>query len=68
LFTKIRHPMYVGFIAWILGWSIFHSAIISLAIGLIGIVSVLWWRRLEEARLEVQFGASYQQYRLTTWF
>jgi protein-S-isoprenylcysteine O-methyltransferase Ste14 len=68
LFKKIRHPMYVGFIAWILGWSIFHSAIISLAIGLIGIVSVLWWRRLEEARLEVQFGATYQQYRLTTWF
>ena len=68
LFKKIRHPMYVGFIAWILGWSIFHSAIFSLAIGLIGIVSVLWWRRLEEARLEVQFGATYQQYRLTTWF
>ncbi len=52
LFRKIRHPMYLGFIAWILGWSIFHSAIISLVIGLIGIVSVLWWRRLEEARLE----------------
>lgn len=68
LFKKIRHPMYVGFIAWILGWSIFHGAIMSLAIGLIGIVSVLWWRRLEETRLEVQFGTSYQQYKLTTWF
>jgi protein-S-isoprenylcysteine O-methyltransferase Ste14 len=68
LFKKIRHPMYVGFIAWILGWSIFHGAIVSLAIGLIGIFSVLWWRHLEEARLEVQFGTTYQQYRLTTWF
>jgi protein-S-isoprenylcysteine O-methyltransferase Ste14 len=68
LFKKIRHPMYVGFIAWILGWSIYHSAIISLAIGLIGIVCVLWWRRLEEVRLEVQFGTTYQQYTLTTWF
>jgi protein-S-isoprenylcysteine O-methyltransferase Ste14 len=60
--------MYVGFISWLLGWSIYHSALISLLIGLIGIVSVLWWRHLEERRLEVQFGSSYQQYRLTTWF
>ena len=68
LFKKIRHPMYAGFILWLLGWSIYHSALISFLIGLIGIASVLWWRHLEERRLEVQFGSSYQQYRLTTWF
>ena len=68
LFRKLRHPMYTGFIFWILGWSIYHDAIISLGIGLIGIANVLWWRHLEEVRLEVQFGDSYQQYRLTTWF
>jgi protein-S-isoprenylcysteine O-methyltransferase Ste14 len=68
LFRKLRHPMYVGFISWILGWSIYHGAIVSLAIGLIGIASVLWWRYLEEARLEGQFGSSYKEYRLTTWF
>jgi protein-S-isoprenylcysteine O-methyltransferase Ste14 len=66
VFRKIRHPMYVGFIFWILGWSIYHSAIVSLMIGLIGIASILWWRSLEEARLESQFGSSYDQYRLTT--
>ena len=68
LFKKIRHPMYSGFISWFLGWSIYHSGVISLVIGLIGIVSVLWWRRLEERRLEIQFGGSYRQYRLATWF
>lgn len=68
LFRRIRHPMYVGFICWILGWSIYHGAIASLAIGAIGIASVLWWRHLEEGRLELQFGNSYTQYRLTTWF
>ena len=68
LFKKIRHPMYAGFILWLLGWSIYHSAPISFLIGLIGIVSVLWWRHLEERRLGVQFGSSYEQYRLTTWF
>jgi protein-S-isoprenylcysteine O-methyltransferase Ste14 len=68
LFRRIRHPMYMGFISWIVGWSIFHGALISLAIGVPGIVSVLWWRRLEDARLDGQFGAAYQEYRRTTWF
>jgi protein-S-isoprenylcysteine O-methyltransferase Ste14 len=68
LFKRIRHPMYAGFIAWILGWSIYHGALISFVIGLAGIVSILWWRHLEERRIEVQFGSSYQQYRLRTWF
>jgi protein-S-isoprenylcysteine O-methyltransferase Ste14 len=67
-FKKIRHPMYVGFIAWILGWSLLHSAPVSLGIGIIGIGSVLWWRHLEEARLKQQFGTAYDTYRLTTWF
>jgi protein-S-isoprenylcysteine O-methyltransferase Ste14 len=68
LFKKLRHPMYLGFISWIVGWSIYHSAIASLGIGVLGIASVLWWRRLEDARLEVQFGRRYHEYRLTTWF
>ena len=67
LFRKVRHPMYTGFIFWILGWSIYHSAVVSMAIGILGVASVLWWRHLEETRLEVQFGKRYQQYRLTTW-
>jgi protein-S-isoprenylcysteine O-methyltransferase Ste14 len=68
LFTKIRHPMYTGFGLWILGWSIYHGAIASLAVGLIGIANILFWRRLEDTRLTAQYGDMFQQYRLTTWF
>lgn len=68
LFAKLRHPMYTGFILWILGWSIYHDAIASLAVGLIGIANILYWRRVEEARLLARYGDTYQQYRLTTWF
>ena len=68
IFKKFRHPMYVGFISWIVGWSVYHGAFVSLTIGLVGIVSVLWWRHLEEIRLSVQFGNAYEQYRLLTWF
>jgi protein-S-isoprenylcysteine O-methyltransferase Ste14 len=68
LFKKIRHPMYLGFLGWLLGWSLFHSATVSLGVGVPGIAGVLWWRHLEEARLRLQFGTAYEQYRETTWF
>jgi protein-S-isoprenylcysteine O-methyltransferase Ste14 len=68
LFRKIRHPMYMGFIFWIVGWSIVNGAVVGSGVGLTGVASVLWWRHLEEVRLEGQFGSRYQQYRLTTWF
>lgn len=68
VFKKVRHPMYLGFIAWILGWSLFHGAIVSLAVGVPGILSVLWWRHLEEVRLRVQFGDAYERYRMTSWW
>ena len=67
LFSKFRHPMYMGFIAWIVGWAVYHSAPLSLAIGTLGIANILWWRHLEEGRLEAQHGSAYHQYRQTTW-
>jgi len=67
LFAKFRHPMYTGFVLWILGWSTYHNAVVSLLVGLIGIANILYWRRLEETRLLAQYGETYQHYRLTTW-
>jgi protein-S-isoprenylcysteine O-methyltransferase Ste14 len=60
--------MYTGFVLWILGWSIYHGAIASLAVGLMGIANILYWRRLEDARLLARYGEAYQRYRLATWF
>jgi protein-S-isoprenylcysteine O-methyltransferase Ste14 len=68
LFARLRHPMYTGFVLWILGWSIYHGAIASLAVGLMGIANILYWRRLEDARLLARYGEAYQRYRLATWF
>jgi protein-S-isoprenylcysteine O-methyltransferase Ste14 len=68
LFYKIRHPMYIGFILWILGWSIYYGAVISLVIGFFGIANILFWRRIEEKNLISQFGKKYQEYAIATWF
>jgi protein-S-isoprenylcysteine O-methyltransferase Ste14 len=68
LFAKLLHPMYTGFILWILGWAIYHGAAASLVFGFVGIGNILYWRRLEEENLESWYGEDYRRYRQGTWF
>jgi len=68
LYARIRHPMYVGFILWILGWSLAWGAVVSLGLGALGLLSILWWRHLEDVDLESRYGVAYAEYRATTWF
>ena len=68
LFSKIRHPMYAGFMLWIMGWVVFYGAAVSLIVGLVCVGNILYWRRLEEEKLASDFGEDYRRYRATTWF
>jgi protein-S-isoprenylcysteine O-methyltransferase Ste14 len=68
LFRRLRHPMYLGFMLWIIGWSLAWDAAAAAALGVPALLSILWWRYLEDRRLAVQFGESYTQYRKSTWF
>ncbi len=68
LFSRLRHPMYTGFILWILGWATFHGAAPSLLPGLLGIANVLYWRHLEELKLESTYGDAHRTYLRSTWF
>ena len=67
LFSKLRHPMYTGFIFWILGWATYHGAVVSLFFGLLGIGNILFWRRVEEEKLESRYGTDYREYRKRSW-
>jgi protein-S-isoprenylcysteine O-methyltransferase Ste14 len=68
LFSRFRHPMYTGFILWIIGWIILYGAVGSIALGLACVGNILYWRHLEEAALESLYGESYRNYRRGTWF
>jgi len=68
IFARLRHPMYTGFILWIIGWAIYHEALWSLLAGMAGIGSVIFWRWLEDEDLTVRYGDSYRTYRRKTWF
>jgi protein-S-isoprenylcysteine O-methyltransferase Ste14 len=68
VYAKLRHPMYVGFILWIIGWVVSAGAVVSLALGLIFIANILFWRHLEERALESAYGEDYRSYQQTSWF
>jgi protein-S-isoprenylcysteine O-methyltransferase Ste14 len=67
-YTKLRHPMYTGFILWIVGWIIYNVTIVSSIIGLLCTLNILYWRMIEEKKLESQFGDEYRRYERSTLF
>ncbi len=67
IYSRIRNPMYLGFILWVVGFPIFTRSLITLASSAIWIPHLLYWKSLEEKELEEKF-ESYADYRKRTWF
>jgi protein-S-isoprenylcysteine O-methyltransferase Ste14 len=67
IFSKIRHPMYLGFIFWSIGFPVFFEALFSLILSVVFIANILFWRYLEEEELLQRF-PSYTDYRKRTIF
>jgi protein-S-isoprenylcysteine O-methyltransferase Ste14 len=68
LYSKLRHPMYTGFIVWIAGWVILFGAGLSFLVGLVGCANILSWRHLEENKLAESYGDAWRKYRAVSWF
>lgn len=67
IYSKIRHPMYLGFIFWLIGLPIYFEALDALILAFVFIMNVLFWRYLEEKELVERF-ASYKDYKKRTIF
>jgi protein-S-isoprenylcysteine O-methyltransferase Ste14 len=67
IYSKIRHPMYTGFICWLIGLPFFYGAVFTFFLSIIFIANILFWRYMEENELEKRFTA-YKDYRKTTLF
>ncbi len=68
LFSRLRHPMYTGFIAWIAGGMMVDATPLTFIPGMAGIASIVYWRSVEEKKLVESFGERYVEYRKRTWF
>jgi protein-S-isoprenylcysteine O-methyltransferase Ste14 len=67
IYSIIRHPMYAGFILWLIGFPLYFGAVYSFLLSFLFIANILFWRHLEEIELEKRF-PSYGEYRKTTLF
>ncbi len=68
LFALTRHPMYVGFVLWIIGWATYHGSAFSLMPGALAIGNIVYWAHLEDERLLARYGEEYRRYRSETLF
>jgi protein-S-isoprenylcysteine O-methyltransferase Ste14 len=67
IYSKIRHPMYLGFILWCIGFPVIQGAVFSFFLAFLFMANILFWRHLEEIELEERF-SSYIGYRKKTFF
>lgn len=67
IYSLIRHPMYLGFILWLVGVPAIYGTYYSFALSLPFILNVLYWRYLEEHELLHRF-SEYGEYREKTIF
>jgi protein-S-isoprenylcysteine O-methyltransferase Ste14 len=67
IYSKIRHPMYLGFIFWYIGMPLFFGSYFSFILSIIFIGNILFWRHLEEIDLVKRFSV-YNNYKSKTLF
>ena len=67
IYSRVRHPMYLGFILWLIGTPIFYGVVFSFALAVLFTLNVLFWRHLEEIELEKRF-VGYKEYKIKTLF
>jgi protein-S-isoprenylcysteine O-methyltransferase Ste14 len=67
IYSKLRHPMYLGFILWSFGMPLFYGAYFSFLLSILFITNILFWRHLEELDLVKRF-PGYLEYKSKTLF
>ena len=68
IYSKLRHPMYVGIIIFHIGLPLIFKSFIALVSTVLWAVIILAWTVYEERNLVRQFGEKYNEYKRKTWF
>lgn len=67
IYSRIRHPMYLAFILWLVGFPLYFGGVYSFIITFLFMTNILYWRHLEELELLVRF-EGYKDYKKRTVF
>ena len=63
IYTKVRHPMYLGVILFYIGISLVSSSLFVAAYSVIAILFIIWQAFNEEKHLIKRFGREYLKYK-----
>lgn len=66
IYSRIRNPMYLGFIIGIIGFPIFLQKLLSFSSSIIWLAHIIIWKVLEERELEKKY-PEYIEYKKNTW-
>ena len=66
IYKYIRHPMYLSFIFWLAGGSLFNQSVIALLLTLFYTANILVWKKFEEIHLLNTF-PKYKEYIKSTY-
>jgi protein-S-isoprenylcysteine O-methyltransferase Ste14 len=67
IYAKIRHPMYFGFMLWLVGFPLFWQSMTTLITAVLWVPAFASWQILEEKQLVEKF-PEYREYKKRTWF
>jgi protein-S-isoprenylcysteine O-methyltransferase Ste14 len=67
IYSKLRHPMYLGFILLLTGLPVFTESPYLLILSVLFSANILYWRSLEENELDRRF-PGYKSYKCSTLF
>jgi protein-S-isoprenylcysteine O-methyltransferase Ste14 len=67
IYSKIRHPMYLGQILMAVGTPLFTQGFVTLCLSIVWIAQILFWKVLEERELLEKY-PEYKNYTKRTWF
>lgn len=67
IYSRIRHPSYLGLLINMVGWALVFRSGIGILLTALMLLPLLARIRSEEALLGAQFGVQYDAYRARTW-
>jgi protein-S-isoprenylcysteine O-methyltransferase Ste14 len=67
IYRFLRHPMYLSFVFWMVGSSLFNQSGVACLMTIIFTVNIFIWKKLEEIQLQKIFPA-YKEYMKRTYF
>jgi protein-S-isoprenylcysteine O-methyltransferase Ste14 len=68
IYSKIRHPMYIGLVLLHIGFPFIAKSFIACLSTILWVGIICLWSHFEEKNLERRFGQRYIEYKKQTWF